>query len=50
MAKLLNSHVPHGEKRAPLAALAEELADASRSRTPVSPLASRFPGLTLDDA
>ncbi|MYS36798.1 2-keto-4-pentenoate hydratase [Streptomyces sp. KhCrAH-43] len=50
MAKLLNSHMPHGKKRPSLAALAGELADASRFRTPVPPLASRFPGLALEDA
>ncbi|MFB8086845.1 2-keto-4-pentenoate hydratase [Streptomyces sp. NPDC055992] len=50
MAKLLNSHVPHGEKRPPLAALAGELADASRVRAPVPSLTSRVPGLTLEDA
>ncbi|MFG2645941.1 2-keto-4-pentenoate hydratase [Streptomyces sp. NPDC048370] len=50
MTELLNSGVNPGEKEQNLANLARELADATRSRIPVPPLAARFPELTLDDA
>ncbi|MFE5797144.1 2-keto-4-pentenoate hydratase [Streptomyces sp. NPDC056503] len=50
MAEPLNSDVPHHEKRPNLVVLAGELADATRSRTPVTPLARRFADLTLEDA